>query len=181
MSNRRSPQIDREYPRIVTLWIHFLTCLARNTDGPPNAHEGHEGTEGEYRCSSTLSLISTLNGGGWTKPHSGHPTRGKEPVSIVYVAGWAPEPVWTGAENLASPGFDPWTTQTVAGHYTDWAIAAGPHTNTRRLRTAMKQKCLPPESAGCTDDWCGLLAAPWNRPFWEAGCLSAGPLHFVEP
>jgi hypothetical protein len=34
-------------------------------------------------------------------------TPGKEPVPIVQEAGWAPEPVWIGAENLAPPGFDP--------------------------------------------------------------------------
>jgi hypothetical protein len=27
-------------------------------------------------------------------------TLGKDPVSIVQEAGWAPGPVWTGAENL---------------------------------------------------------------------------------
>jgi len=31
-------------------------------------------------------------------------TPGKEPVPIVQEAGWAPWPVWTGAENLASTG-----------------------------------------------------------------------------
>ena len=36
-------------------------------------------------------------------------TPGKDPVPIVHEAGWAPDPVWTGAENLAptrirSPG-----------------------------------------------------------------------------
>jgi hypothetical protein len=30
--------------------------------------------------------------------------RGKDPVPIVQEAGWAPGPVWTGAENLASTG-----------------------------------------------------------------------------
>jgi hypothetical protein len=30
--------------------------------------------------------------------------------------------VWTGAENLAPPRFDPRTVQLVASHYTDWAI-----------------------------------------------------------
>ena len=29
---------------------------------------------------------------------------GKDPVPIVQEAGWAPGPVWTGAENLASTG-----------------------------------------------------------------------------
>jgi len=31
-------------------------------------------------------------------------TPGKDPVHIVQEAGWAPRPVWTGAENLASTG-----------------------------------------------------------------------------
>ena len=35
------------------------------------------------------------------RPYS---TPGKEPVPIVQEAGWAPGPVWTGAENLAPTG-----------------------------------------------------------------------------
>jgi len=31
-------------------------------------------------------------------------TPGKDQVPIVQEAGWAPGPVWTGAENLASTG-----------------------------------------------------------------------------
>jgi hypothetical protein len=31
-------------------------------------------------------------------------TLGKDPVPIVYEAGWSSEPVWTGAENLAPTG-----------------------------------------------------------------------------
>ena len=31
-------------------------------------------------------------------------TPGKDPVPIVQEAGWAPGPVWTGAENLAATG-----------------------------------------------------------------------------
>ena len=38
---------------------------------------------------------------------------GKEPVPIVQEDGWATGPVWTGAENLATPGFDPRTVQPV--------------------------------------------------------------------
>ena len=47
----------------------------------------------------------------------------KDPVPIVQEAGWAPGPVWTGAENLPPPppGFDPWTVQPVASRYTDYA------------------------------------------------------------
>jgi hypothetical protein len=31
-------------------------------------------------------------------------TPGKDPVPILQEAGWAPGPVWTGAENLAPTG-----------------------------------------------------------------------------
>jgi hypothetical protein len=57
----------------------------------------------------TLSLTSALDGGGWSTPCPGRLTPGKDPIPIVYEAGWAPRPVWTGAENPAPhpPGFDP--------------------------------------------------------------------------
>jgi len=45
----------------------------------------------------------------------------KDPVPIVQKAGRTPGPVWTGAENLAPPGFDPQAVQPVASRYTDWA------------------------------------------------------------
>ena len=48
---------------------------------------------------------------------------GKAP--ILYEAGWAPEQVWTNAQNLAPPaGFDPWTLQPVGRRYTDYTIPA---------------------------------------------------------
>jgi hypothetical protein len=50
--------------------------------------------------------------------------RGKDPVPIVEEAGWAPGPVWTSAENLAPPVFDPRTVQPLASRYTDWVIPA---------------------------------------------------------
>ena len=46
-------------------------------------------------------------------------TLGKDPVPILQEAGWAPGPVWKGAENLAPQGFDPRTIQPVASRYTD--------------------------------------------------------------
>jgi hypothetical protein len=51
-------------------------------------------------------------------------TPGKDPVPIVQKAGWAPEPVWICAENLAPPGFDHRVFQPVASRYTDYAIRA---------------------------------------------------------
>ena len=55
---------------------------------------------------STLSLTSALDGTGWSTPRPGRltlPLEG-ELVPIVQKAGWAPGPVLTIAENLASTG-----------------------------------------------------------------------------
>jgi len=65
---------------------------------------GHEGPKGEWRYSSALSLISALHRGGWSTPRPGRFAPGKNPVPIVWEAGWASEPVWTGAEYLALTG-----------------------------------------------------------------------------
>jgi len=43
----------------------------------------------------------------------------KDPVAIVQEAGWAPGPVWKGAENLAPTGIRSRTVQPVASRYTD--------------------------------------------------------------
>ena len=42
--------------------------------------------------------------GWWQAPRPGRFTPWKDPVPIVQEGGWAPGPVWTGAENLASTG-----------------------------------------------------------------------------
>ena len=60
-----------------------------------------EGTKGEEMHSSTLPSTSALDGGGWSTPRPGRFTPGKDPVPIVWEAGWPPGPVWTGAENIA--------------------------------------------------------------------------------
>jgi hypothetical protein len=39
--------------------------------------------------------------GGWSTPRPGRFTPGKDPIPIVKETGWAPRPVWTGAQNLA--------------------------------------------------------------------------------
>ena len=70
------------------------------------------------RYSSTLSLTSALDRGGWSMPRPGCFTPGMDPVPTVQEAGWAPGPVWMGAENLAPLGFDPWI-HPVASHYTN--------------------------------------------------------------
>ena len=76
----------------------------------------------EKNFSCPLSLTSAIDGGGWVVSATPRPLypREKEPVHIVYEeAGWVPGPVWTDAENLAPPGFDPQTIQPVASRCTD--------------------------------------------------------------
>ena len=46
----------------------------------------------------------------------------KDPVPIVHEAGWAPGPVWTGAENLAPFGIRSPDRLALANRYTNWAI-----------------------------------------------------------
>ena len=41
-------------------------------DGKVHPRIGHEGPEGKQSYSSTLSLTSALDGGGWSMPHSSH-------------------------------------------------------------------------------------------------------------
>ena len=48
---------------------------------------------GEWRYSSTISLTSELDAGGWSTPRPGRFNPGKDAVPIVQKAGWAPGPV----------------------------------------------------------------------------------------
>ena len=49
-------------------------------------------------------MTTALEGGEGSASRPGRSTSGKNPIPIVQEAGWAPGPVWTGAENLASTG-----------------------------------------------------------------------------
>jgi hypothetical protein len=42
--------------------------------------------------------------GGWSTPRPGHFAPGKDPVTLVYEAGWDLGSAWTGAENLDPTG-----------------------------------------------------------------------------
>jgi hypothetical protein len=65
---------------------------------------GHEGPDVERRYTSTLSLTTSLDGGGGSTPHPSCFIHGKDPVPIVYEAGWALGPVLTGMVNLEHTG-----------------------------------------------------------------------------
>ena len=49
-------------------------------------------------------MTTALDGGEGSVPRLGRFSPGKDPVPVVQEAGWAPGPVWTGAENLAPTG-----------------------------------------------------------------------------
>ena len=60
-------------------------------------------------------MTSALEGGEWSAARPGRTLPpGKEPVPILQEFGWAPGPVWTGAENLALTGIRSRTVQPVA-------------------------------------------------------------------
>jgi hypothetical protein len=77
-------------------------CVMFKGKGKVDPRTFHEGPEGEQRYSSTLPLISTLDGGGWSTPRLGRFSPGKDSITIVLEAEWVPGPAWTSAENLAS-------------------------------------------------------------------------------
>ena len=84
---------------------------------------GHEGPEGQYRYSSTLSLTSVLDGGGWSTPRPGRLTTGKETQYPSYRRLGGPRGRSGEVRNISpSPGFDPRTLLPVASRYTDGAI-----------------------------------------------------------
>jgi len=60
---------------------------------------------------------------GWVVSSTPRPhfTSRKDPAPILQEAGWAPGPVWTGAENLVPTGIRSRTFQPVVSPYTDWA------------------------------------------------------------
>ena len=65
------------------------------------SHTAHRGSRG-----IALPFLDHGTRRGWGVSFTPRPlfTPGKDPVPIVQEAGWAPGPVWTGAENLAPTG-----------------------------------------------------------------------------
>ena len=101
-----------------TLVISYVTLPFRNTvkvpEDRPQTSTARFHTKGKFtleqatkaqrgRSCIVLLFLQPLGGGWWTT-RPGRLTPGKDPVPIVLETGWAPEPVWTDAENLASTG-----------------------------------------------------------------------------
>jgi hypothetical protein len=93
-----------EYSRYFfgSLRVNYLDTLSGISWCKVHPIRGHECPEGEYKYRCTLSLTSALYGGGVINatPRPLCPRQGN-PSPIVEEAGWAPEPIWTGAENPA--------------------------------------------------------------------------------
>jgi hypothetical protein len=75
---------------------HLYFYFKKGKVHPITDHEGPE----VKRYSSTLFLTSGLYEGGWSTPRPGRFAPGKDPVPTAQEPGWAPGPVWRGAENL---------------------------------------------------------------------------------
>jgi hypothetical protein len=80
---------------------------------------------GDDRYSSTLSLTSALNEGGWSTPRAGRFTPGKETRYPLYRRLGGPQGRSGRVRKISPPpGLDPQTAQPVASLYTDCAIPA---------------------------------------------------------
>ena len=79
----------------------------------------------ENRGIALLFFVNLGTRWGWmvnTTPRTLYP--GNDSVPIVQEDGWASEPVWISAENLAPNGIRSPTFQPVASRYSDYAIPA---------------------------------------------------------
>ena len=64
-----------------TCYLHYVTFLCKKEEVHPRTGDG--GLEGKYSYSSTLSVTSALEGGGWLTPRPGRFTPGKTPAHII--------------------------------------------------------------------------------------------------
>jgi len=95
----------------------------RDSKGKFHPKTGHEGPEGEWRYSLTLSLTSVLDGVDGQRHASPALLPRYRPVTHC-VGGWlVPRVSADGCEKTRPPpGFDPRTVQPVASRYTDYVI-----------------------------------------------------------
>jgi hypothetical protein len=96
------------------------TELFKKSKSKVHPRTGHEGPKAEYRYTSTLSLSLATGEGGWSTPHPGHFTTGKEIQHPLYRWLGGPQD-WSGRVGKNSPpsGFDPQIVQLIASSYTD--------------------------------------------------------------
>jgi hypothetical protein len=85
---------------------------------------GHEGLEGAYSYSSTLSLTSMLDGGGWLTPRPGRFTPGEENRYQLHGRFGGPKGQYGQMRKISPPpAFDPRIALPVASRCTDYVPA----------------------------------------------------------
>jgi len=87
--------------RIRRIWLKKVKCTLVQALMLCTGRTAHRESRG-----IALSFLDHGTKRGWGVSVTPRPlfTPWKDPVSIVQESGWTPEPVWTGAENLAPPG-----------------------------------------------------------------------------
>ena len=111
--------LDVPFGRV--FWV--LTLIEEMLKGKVHPRTGHEGSEGEQRYSSNLSLTSALDKGGWPRPGRYTP-RGKTQYPLYRGLGGPQGRSGQVRKISPLPGLYPRTVQPVASRYTDWAIPA---------------------------------------------------------
>jgi hypothetical protein len=99
-------------------------CLWILNLGKFHPRTGHESPGADKRYSSTLSLTSALDWGGWSTSCSGRFTPGMTRYPFYRKLGGPQGRSGRVRKILPPPGFDPWTVNLVASRYTDYAILA---------------------------------------------------------
>ena len=108
---------------VMTLWVVTVWCYESWSKVRPRTCFGCPEEEQTY--SSTLSLASALDGGGWSTPRIGRFSPCKQTRYPLYRRlGGSQAPSGRVRKISPSPGFDIRTVQTVASRCTDWAIPA---------------------------------------------------------
>jgi hypothetical protein len=122
---------------------HFMVLMLMNI----HSRIGHEGPEGKQRYSSTLSLTSALDAGGWPTPRPGRFTSGKKTRYAFYKRLGGPQGRF-GRERKTSPtpGFDPRKAQPVESRYSDHAIPAHDVNVDKHLNYCSSSSSLGPVS-----------------------------------
>ena len=114
--------LDLRKPVEIRTSISQLAVRSVKGKGKSKVHPrtGHEGPEGEYRYSSTLSLTLALNQGGWSTPRPGRFTPGIETRYPLYRRLGGPQGRSGRLRKISPPpGFDPRIVQPMADRYTD--------------------------------------------------------------
>jgi hypothetical protein len=92
-------------------------CIGSKVKGKVVPRTGHEGTEGEYRYSTTLSLTSALHGGGWLTLRPGRFTHGMTRYPLYRRLGRPQGRSGRVLKISSPPGSNPRTVQLVPSRY----------------------------------------------------------------